>query len=216
MTKDKRIRLKISQRIGDHIIEAIMIFASVFFAFWLNDYRESRKEAETLKISLQHIASEMEYNHRRIESVYSNYSTLIHEIDSLRSKNDTDWEKLYGYNLNSWQGMQTPMLRSTAYQTFLNSGINNKAKFELAKTLADIYTVQTIIERLDNSFFDIATSDKGFTALSTVRHLAGLYSELLPSLMMFYQQGGKKWLLEYGYDLDVTNEKLKNVNNSYH
>ena len=203
--------MKMSQRLIDHLIEAILIFASVFFAFWLTDYRESRNEAETLKISLQHIAAEMNYNHKRIEYVFENYSTLINEIDSLKNQQNIDWESLYGYELKSWHGMQTPMLRSTAYQTFLNSGINDKAEFELAKALADIYNMQTVIERLDNSFFEIATTDSGFTALPKVRHLTGIYSELLPGLMMFYQQGGKKWLQEYGYKLEITNERLQNT-----
>lgn len=214
MAKNKMIKIGISQRISDHLIEAILIFASVFFAFWLNDFRESRIQSETLKVSLQHIAVEMEYNHTRIESVYENYSNLIHEIDSLKNLDNSDWEKLYGYDLKSWHGMQTPMLRSTAYQTFLNTGIIDKAKFELAKTLADIYNMQTIIERLDNSFFEIATTDRGFTSLPKVRHLTGLYSELLPSLMLFYQQEGKKWLQEYGYNLEIRNEKLRNITSS--
>lgn len=214
MMKKGILKIKVSQRIGDHLIEAILIFASVFFAFWLNDYRESRNEAETLKISLQHIASEMDYNHRRIESVYENYSILIHEIDSLKNLDDSNWESLYGYHLKSWHGLQTPMLRSTAYQTFLNSGINDNAEFELAKSLADIYNMQTTIERLDNSFFEIATTDRGFTALPKVRHLTGIYSELIPALMMYYQQEGKKWLQEYGYNLDITNEKLKELLNN--
>ena len=206
-----KIRVKINPKIGHYLIEAILIFASVFFAFWLNDYRESRNEAETLKTSLQHIASEMAYNHKRIELVYNNYTVLIHEIDSLKDQDDSEWEKLYGNDLKSWNGMQTPMLRSTAYQTFLNSDISDKAEFELAKALADIYNMQTIIERLDDSFFEIATSDRGFTALPKVRHLSGLYSELLPSLMMFYQEEGKKWLNEYGYNLEVTDGKLESI-----
>jgi hypothetical protein len=84
MAKTKKNRFKISQRISDHLIEAILIFASVFFAFWLTEYRESRNESSTLEISLQHIASEMEYNHNRVESIFEYHSNLILEIDSLK------------------------------------------------------------------------------------------------------------------------------------
>lgn len=211
MGNNKRIRLTISQRISDHLIGFIVVFASVFFAFWLNDYRESRNESKTLKISLQHIASEMEYNHSRIESVYEYYSSLIVEIDSLRNKENTNAKNLYGSDLKSWEGMRTPMLRSTAYQTFLNAGINDNVNFEMAKTLADIYNLQTIIEELDNSFFEIAASDMGFAALPKVRHLTGLYIELVPDLMILYQQEGEKWLTEYGFNIEVKNENLGNT-----
>jgi len=211
MSKKRINRLKISQRISDHLIEAILIFASVFFAFWLTDYRESHNKAETLKISLKQIASEMEYNHKRIESVFDYHSSLIQEIDSIKNQTDTDWEKLYGHNLKKWYGMQMPMLRSTAYQTFLNSGVTDKAELELAKSLADIYNTQSIIERLDNSFFNIATTDRGLAALPKVRHLAEIYVGILPDVIMFYQDGKENWLYEYGYDLDIENEDLKSI-----
>lgn len=211
MTKNKKNRSKIGQSISNHLIEAVLIFASVFLAFWLTEYRESRNKDETLKISLQHIASEMEYNHRRIESIFDYHTSLIQEIDSLKNQNTTDWEKLYGHDLNIWRGMQMPMLRSTAYQTFLTSGVNDKAKFELAKSLADIYNVQSIIERLDNSFFDLATADRELTALPKVRHLARIYVSVMPDAIMLYQHKGKSWLSEYGYNMDIKNDKLKNI-----
>jgi len=211
MTKNKRIRLKMSQRISDHLIEAILIFASVYFAFWLTDYRESRNEEATLKISLQHIASEMNYNHNRVESIFEYHTNLILEIDSLKNQTDTDWEKLYGNDLTSWQGVQLPMLRSTAYQTFLNSNINDNAEFELAKSLADIYNTQSIIERLDNSYFDIVTADRDLNALPKIRHLAEIYVGILPDVIKFYQQGKKNWLYEYGYNTDIENDRLKSI-----
>ncbi len=211
MTKTGRVKFRMSSKIIDHFIEAILIFTSVFLAFWLTEYRESQKEEEMLDISLQHIASEIAYNHRRIESTFDYHSSLIKAIDGLKNETGTDWENLYGDDLEIWKGMQTPLLRSTAYQAFLNTGVSDKADFELAKLLADIYNFQSIIERLDNSFFEIATTDRAFTALPKVRHLAGLYYDLLPSLVLFYQQGGKTVLKEYGYSLAIENDELKDI-----
>jgi hypothetical protein len=211
MAKTKKNRFKISQRISDHLIEAILIFASVFFAFWLTEYRESRNESSTLEISLQHIASEMEYNHNRVESIFEYHSNLILEIDSLKNQTDSDWEKLYGNDLTNWHGMQIPMLRSTAYQTFLNSNVIDNTEFELAKILADIYNSQSIIERLDNSFFELATTDKELTALPKIRHLAEIYVGILPDLMMHYQHGKKNWLEKYGYNMDIKSNSLKSI-----
>lgn len=211
MSKNKENSWKIRQKISDHLIEAILIFASVFFAFWLTEYRESSKKAETLNISLKQIASEMVYNHKRIEFIFDYHSNLIQEIDSIKNQTDTDWEKLYGNNLKNWHGIQLPMLRSTAYQTFLNSGVTDNANLELAKSLADIYNMQSIIERFDNSFFNIASSDMELSALPKVRHLAEIYVGILPDLMKFYQLGKENWLYEYGYDMDIENDKLKSI-----
>lgn len=211
MIKNKRIKIKISQRFSDHLIEAILIFASVFLAFWLTEYRESRNDAATLEISLQHIASEMKYNHKRVEAIFEYQSNLITEIDSLRNQNDSDWEKLKGNDLVSWQGIQIPMLRSTAYQTFLNSNIIENVDFELAKSLADIYNSQSIIEHLDNSMFEVVTTDTNLTALPKVRHLAEIYTGILPDVMLQYQLGRKRWLDKFGYNMDIGNDNLKKI-----
>ncbi len=201
--------MKLKPRIIDHLIEAILIFTSVFLAFWLNDLRESKKERNTLEVSLKHIALEMDHNHHRIESVFAYHLQLVNEIDSLAAAGNEDWQEMYGNSLNSWQGVKMPMLRSTAYQTFIISGVSGNAKFELAKSLADIYNLQSIIERLDNTFVEEATTDRGITALPKMRHLSGLYVEILPDIINSYQHEGKQWLSEYGYALNITNEDLK-------
>lgn len=211
MTKNKIKRFKISQRISDHLIEAILIFASVFFAFWLTEYRESRNDAATIEISLQHIASEMKYNHKRVEAIFEYQTKLITEIDSLRNLNDSDWKKLDGSVLKSWKGIQIPMLRSTAYKTFLNSNIIENVDFDLAKSLADIYNSQSIIEHLDNSMFEVVTTDTELSTLPKVRHFAEIYTGILPDVMMHYQIGRKKWLDKYGYKNDIENDNLKKI-----
>ena len=211
MKDSKRVTFKISQRISDHLIEAILIFTSVFFAFWLTEYRESRNEAATIEISLQHVASEMKYNHKRAESIFRYHTNLIKEIDSLRQQDETAWKKLSGEDLSSWKGLQMPMLRSTAYQTFLNSNIIDNVEFELAKSLADIYNSQSIVERFDNSFFEVATTDTELSNLPKVRHLAKIYMGIIPELMSHYQLGKNRWFDKYGYDMEIENEKLKRI-----
>ena len=41
--------MNISKRVADHLINAILIFASVFLAFWMNDIRTERNEIELTK-----------------------------------------------------------------------------------------------------------------------------------------------------------------------
>ena len=214
MTTTKKGKVKLSDRVIDHFIAAVLIFASVFLAFWLTERRETKNSEKALKTSLKQIASEMTYNHRRVETVYEYHLKLISEIDSLRKNTNKDWEKLDGSVLANWRGIQLPSLRSTAYQTFLNSSINNKGELQLLKSLADIYNIQSIIERLDNSVFDIAIADKKLFNLSKIRHLVEIYTGILPDVMIQYQHGRKNWFYEYGYDLEVSSGKLKEEVNS--
>lgn len=207
-TLDK-MKTKFSSRVIDHLIQALLIFASVFLAFWLTEYRDSQIKNEAFETSMFHIASEMEFNHNRIEYVFDYYNSLLWQIDSIKKIPNSNWENLYGYQLKNWQGVQLPMLRSSAYQTFLNTGISDKAKFELAKSFADIYSLQSMINIGENSFYDLAINDPGFTALYKIRHFMGIYYEILPDLMMFYQDSGKKWLSKYGYDLEIKSNRLR-------
>ncbi len=68
MKKNKKNRLKLSQRINDHLIQAVLIFASVFFAFWLNEYRIERNKNQYSKQAQETVLKEMQNNLRILES----------------------------------------------------------------------------------------------------------------------------------------------------
>lgn len=210
MAKNNKIKLKISQRISDHLIQGFLIFLSVFFAFWLTEYRETQKDAKTLEVSIKYIASEIQYNHDRIEYIYEYHSNLLTEIDSLEGQNDSNWMQLDGSDLRNWKGLQTPMLRSTAYQTYLNSNIIDNVDFELAKSLTNIYYAQSIIEGFDNSIIESAITDtEGLMSLPKLKYLTLVYLGALPDVMKEYQLAKRNWLDEYGYDIDIKNDSLK-------
>jgi hypothetical protein len=214
MAKHKRINLNISQRLSDHLIQGFLIFLSVFFAFWLTEYRESQKDADTLEISLQYIASEMSYNHNRVESIFEYHTQLLLEIDSLRTDTDSNWMQMKGSDLENWKGLQIPLLRSTAYQTYLNSNIIDNVEFELAKSLTRVYYAQSITERLDNSLIESTITDsEGLMSLPRLRNLVLVYLSTLPEVMMEYQRAKMDWLDVYGYDMDIINDGLKKETN---
>jgi hypothetical protein len=214
MKKNNRIKLKISQRMSYHLIEGFLIFTSVFFAFLLTEYRKSQKDTATLEISLQHIASEMKYNHKRIAFIFEYHTDLLYEIDSLELQIDSNWEKLDGSDLKCWKGLQTPVLRSTAYQTFLNSNIIDDIEFELAESLSRIYNTQSISERFDKSLMEsFMTGSEDFTSLPRLKNLTLAYLSTLPDVMLEYQIVKKNWLNKYGYNFPIKNKALKKVVN---
>lgn len=59
--------LKLSQRISDHLIQAIFIFTSVFLAFWLNDYLMERNERRSARVAQEAIIEEMKWNLKILE-----------------------------------------------------------------------------------------------------------------------------------------------------
>ena len=206
---NKKQGFSLSSRLADHLVNAIFIFTSVFLAFWLTDWRDTKNREKLLEASLKQIASEMAFNHERIETTYQYHLNVTRQIDSLRRIEGSNWQEMHGFALKGWNGLGLTVLRSTAYQTFLNTGISDVATLEQAKALADIYNAQSIVERFDNSTLDFATRNKNFTSLLQMRHTSGIYTEILPEVIHNYQQEGKPWLKAYGYALDVEEEALK-------
>ena len=49
-------------RAADHLVQAVLIFASVFFAFWLNDYRQDLSEKRATQAAIQAVANEIKTN----------------------------------------------------------------------------------------------------------------------------------------------------------
>lgn len=210
MVKKKKGRFK-TNRFRIHLIEGFFVFAGVLFAFLLTEYREARKDSKAVEVSLQHIASEISYNHYRIEYIFKYHTDLLSEIDSLE-KNDQDWEELKGDVLKSWEGLQTPLLRSASYQTFLNSNLTDKLDFELAESVNRIYYIQSISERLDKSFMESSLSNLDrFISLSGLKNITQAYLSTLPDVMLEYQVAQEEWLDSYGYNNPIEKKELKKV-----
>lgn len=196
-------------------LEIFAIVAGVLIGFMVNEWRENRNNQKVAEIALTNIASEMAYNHNQIVVTYSYYKRVFDQVDSLNNSNPTAVTEMYGYELQGWQGAQPPMLRSSAYQMALMTGIIKDFPYEISNALAEIYNVQSVVEKLDDSMIVLFTSDPGFTKLATIGHIFGVYTEVLPSVMLGYQQGGIAMLRDYGYELELEEGALKEMIDTY-
>jgi hypothetical protein len=185
------------------LIEIGAIVVGVLLGFTLNEWRENRNNQKIADSVLHTIAAEMNYNHRQIEGSFAYYHAIRAKIDSVYRADPERAGAMYGYQLVGWRGAMTPMLRSSAYQMALMTGIVKDIPFETANALSNIYTVQSILEKLDDATIINFSQDTGFTSLSTIRHQFNLYLELMPSVIGMYQYLGKPILEEYGYTHDV-------------
>ena len=207
-------KIKFSQRFTDHLIQAVLIFTSVFLAFWLTEIREGQKTKGVVRAALENVASEMNHNHNRMVTAYLYHIEMIMQMDSLRTNQPENFNKYYGYQLKGWKGIQLPGLRSSAFQTLLNSGVVEDIPFEIIKSTSNIYNSQSAIQRLDDTMLEKILNDKGFTTLSDIRHVFGLYAEILPDIITAYTVFGKKHLESFGYNSDIEDEKLNDLINS--
>ena len=107
-------------------------------------------------------------------------------------------------------GVQTCAL-PISYKTITNSGLVSKLNFETQKSLADIYSVQKLIEDADNSIIELTINDLEFTRLRKVRHLSSLYLDILPDVIGFYQTLGHPLLKDKGYSKQLDDGVLKSI-----
>ena len=211
MKKQKKPSIRKNESFLNHLIQGVFVFASVFLAFWLTEVRENNKSEKEVEIALLSLALELSYNHDRIVYTFNYHYKISQQIDSIANHHPDTFEKLHGFQIDGWQGVQLPMLRSTAYKTITNSGLISKLNFETQKSLADIYSVQSLIENADNSVIELSINDLEFTSLRKVRHLSGLYTDILPDVMGFYQKYGYQLLKDKGYSQQLDDGILKSI-----
>lgn len=211
MRKIKIPSIKIRESILNHLIQGVIVFAGVFLAFWLTEVRENKKTEKEVEIALKSIALELNHNHDRIIYTFNYHYKISQQIDSIAAQNPITLNELHGFQLKDWQGVQLPMLRSTAYKTITNSGLVSQLNFETQKSLADIYSVQKLIEDADNSIIELTINDLDFTKIKRVRHLSGLYTDILPDVTAIYQKYGYPLLKDKGYSKQLDDGILKTI-----
>ncbi len=209
--KKRRLRLRVGNNLPSSILIIIEIFAiiiGVMLGFLVNEWRENRNNQKIVENALGSIAAEFQYNHQRMVQTFDYYHGFIQAIDSLNQAGEPVRD-MYGYQLDNWTGAMPPMLRSSSYQMTLTTGIFKDMDFETANTLAFIYNLQSLLEKLDDSAINRFSTDSGFTSLPTIRHMFGLYVEIIPSVIGTYQKFGIPLLEEYGYHIELEDGLLK-------
>jgi hypothetical protein len=149
------------------------------------------------------------YNQDRMKLMFAYYDQFTTNIsDSIAANPNFRVHEKYGYQVAGWRGAMTPLLRSSSYSMIVNSGILKDFDFEAADGIAQIYNMQAIIEKMDDTFFRQAAMDAGFTRLQDVNHMFNLYNEIIPLVLGFYQLYGQEYLGDAGYAFTVENPKI--------
>ncbi len=184
-------------------LEISAIVIGVLLGFTVNEWRENRNNRKIADNVLETIAAEMSYNHNQIVNSFDYYYAILEKIDSVAAIDRERARSMYGYEIEGWRGAMPPMLRSSAYQMALMTGIIKDIPFESANKLSNVYTIQSILEKLDDAMIVNFSQDPGFTNLQTIRHMFNLYVELMPSVIGLYQLYGLSVLEDYGYTMRV-------------
>ena len=206
---------KFSRQLLDHTIQGILIFASVFVAFWLSEVRENRKNQAIVVNALENIASEMRYNHQQMVRTFNYQYDIFLWLDSIQKTHPRMIAEINMSQIPGWTGPNLPFLRSSAYQTMLTSGIIKDVPLNIMNDLAIIYNIQSVIERFDDTFITSAIQNPDFLSLESIMFYFGIYIETIPEAISWYQFPGRMHLKQYGYDLEIEEGILKKAVEDY-
>ena len=78
-----KVRSLLNSRILDHLINAFLIFASVFLAFWLNDFRQKQIQAGDSESAMEVIINEVENNLAILERWTPYHLEMLERLEEL-------------------------------------------------------------------------------------------------------------------------------------
>lgn len=186
MRKKIKRKFNLNQRMRDHAVQAILIFASVFLAFALNEYRMSRIEKKETQKALTAIIHEVESNLEVLERW-----TPFHQHVMIRTLHliDKDSVKyLKNFSLDHLVGDSTSLMREFLTRHAWHYVNEQNINFDL-QTRIDVimvYQQQQFVERAFDRLIDFLFSRE-------------LLDDSIKedNYFMFYQYIGDLWGQEY-------------------
>ena len=197
----KRFKVNISKRMADHLIQAVLIFFSVLFAFWLNDYRSGTTENKRAESILEYVQTEFVNNKKTLESWVPYHENLTEKAKEYASKQN---DSIVGFNLykivDANKGIFKSVITNNAKEQFKN---NTNIALELNLKVTRIYEQQEYVENALNDVLEFLKQRELYNSgLTDINYK--IFSQLIDEL---YHQ--ERALIEsYEYGIEEINKHL--------
>ena len=127
-------------------IEAAAIFLSVFLAFGVSAWRESRREAELRRTALANFYTEIQRNQSAVTEVVPYHEEVLGNVREVLFQPELPFGSIEeGMRAIGWRGPGSLLLRRTAFETAEITGALGLLDFETAATIAEAYALQAAI-----------------------------------------------------------------------
>lgn len=168
MKKSKKHKMSIKTRIIDHLIQAILIFASVLLAFYITKVSDNYKTSKKKEVALENIRKELNRNLATVEIWQKKHVKIANRINDIaEGKNDSLKTELLkhdffnlGILLNN-EGLIDEFIYNTAWETSKTTGIISEFDFETTQDLNNVYFSQKNlldgVTSITDLFFNIET-----------------------------------------------------------
>jgi hypothetical protein len=148
-----KYRINISKRVADHLINAILIFASVFLAFWMNDIRTERNKIELTKDAKRAILVQFKLNRIILERWAPYHEDILKRgaeefLKNIDTVSRFDLELIPGLN----NGIQNEILMSNGWVLVDDQQINFDIETRLLTN--QIYEQQRLVTEATRKITD--------------------------------------------------------------
>ncbi len=172
-----RLKVTLSKRLADHLLNALFILISVLLAFWLNEVRETGKQKNATELAKQIIIEEFESNLDILNRWLPYHEELLKECeDFIRNKLDTVNEFKLGYFDNYNNGIQREILTNSAWTLIEDSEVKFNIKSRLS--INRIYEQQQFVISATNDIIDFLNQRELFDLSKTKENYIIFYSLL--------------------------------------
>jgi len=159
VTKLPLVRWTLSRRVVDHSVQGVLIFASVFLAFWLNDYRGAVAERQATDDALVAIINEVETN-QEVLARWAPYHAEISQGVEAELAEDPGPGPFNPYAFMDDRGIFREILTSDSWEVMRQGGVRLDLETRLA--VNRVFQQQEYVDRAVRATVDFLYSRELF------------------------------------------------------
>ncbi len=133
------------------LFEIFTVSIGIILGLIVNDWRENRNKELRAEKTMESIKKELRFNIEGVQSRVGYYHELLSSMHRLVS--DPSIRKVS--QVEVWKGTRPPLLKNSAYQMALNSGVLNDLDVEVTSALSEVYSFQSAFQ----SFISFANTN---------------------------------------------------------
>ena len=128
--------------------EMLLVVVGILIALGINNWNDQKKIQADVRSNLERIENEILSNQKRIDRVFDYHLMVRDSIKQIHlPDNLADAKGKMGF----WRGHQIFRLQDAAFQTAIQSGINQNIDIDLLEKLNSLYSTQTFYNDLSKS-----------------------------------------------------------------
>lgn len=196
----KKGQWKMSRRVADHLIQGVLIFASVFLAFWLNDYRISVSERQATERALEAVVNEVTENREVLHRWAPYHREIAEQVLTRLQSEDGDEAPFSPYDYIDERGIFREILTYDSWDYLRQGEVN--LDLEIRLTVNRVFRQQEYVDRAVRNTVDFLNSRELFdadrsqeNAVIFYRHVADLHGQqvaMLESYDRFLEEMGSR------------------------